>query len=224
MSEFNLDNLKKTWQEQDVQPKYTSTDISQMLTGKSRNYVKFIFWISLAEFILFFFLNIYYIFQSENENSFFNILQKLGVQENAEIKGNFEHLYFGLKIVSLIITAYFVIQFYINYKKIKIQDNLKLLILQIVKFRKTVNVFIFTNIFLLILFTAILTFFIFSIFSSQSIALSHPVLLGFLTGAILTTVLAVGLIWLYYKVVYGIIMKRLGKNLKQLQSIEAENN
>ncbi|MGS0748465.1 hypothetical protein [Halpernia sp. GG3] len=135
---------------------------------------------------------------------------------------SFAHLYIGLKIVSLLITGFFVVQFYLNYKKIKVQDNLKLLILQIVKFRKTVNVFIFTNIALLILFTAVLTVFIFNIFTAQNISLTHPTLIGFIVGLSLTTLFSVGLIWLYYKIVYGIILRRLGQNLAELQKIEEE--
>ena len=222
MSDFNLDDLKKSWQEQDIKPKYAPSEILQMLHKKSRNYVKYILWISTLEFLIFFSLSIFYIFQSEGDNSFLDILKKLGVQETPQLQETFEHLYAGLKLVSLLITGFFVIQFYLNYKKIKVQDNLKLLILQIVKFRKTVNAFIFTNIFLLILFTGILTAFIFRIFSVQNIQLTHPTLIGFIVGLSLTTLFSVGLIWLYYKIVYGIIMRRLGQNLKELQKIEEE--
>lgn len=222
MSDFNLDDLKKSWQEQEVQPKYAISEISQMLHKKSRNYVKYIFWISLAEFLLFFCLGIFYIFQSESDSNFLDILKKLGVQETPELQKSFEHLYLCLKIISLVITAFFVVQFYINYKKIKVQDNLKLLILQIVKFRKTVNVFIFINILLLIVFTGILTAFIFHIFSEQNISLTHPTLIAFIVGLVATTLLSVGLIWLYYKIVYGIIMQKLGQNLDELRKIEEE--
>jgi hypothetical protein len=222
MSDFNLDDLKKYWQEQDIESKYTPSEISQMLHKKSRNYVKYIFWICAAEFFIFFSLNIFYIFHTDNDTNFLDILKKLGVQETTQLQESFAHLYIGLKIVSLLITGFFVVQFYLNYKKIKVQDNLKLLILQIVKFRKTVNAFIFTNIALLILFAGILTVFIFNIFTAQNISLTHPTLIRFIIGLSLTIVFSVGLIWLYYKIVYGIIMRRLGQNLAELQKIEIE--
>ena len=222
MSDFNIDDLKKSWQEQKVEPKYAPSEISQMLHKKSRNYVKYIFWISAAEFFIFFSISVFYIFRAENDTSFLDILKKLGVEETPQLQDSFAKLYVCLKIVSLLITGFFVVQFYLNYKKIKIQDNLKLLILQIVKFRKTVNAFIFTNIALLILFTAVLTAFIFSIFNEQNISLTHPTLIGFIVGISLTTIFSIGLIWLYYKIVYGIIMKRLGRNLAELQKIESE--
>lgn len=53
MPEFDLDNFKKTWQEQPVQEKYDNTEILQMLNKKSRNYVKYIFWISVVELLFF---------------------------------------------------------------------------------------------------------------------------------------------------------------------------
>lgn len=222
MSDFNLDDLKKTWQEQDVQPKYTASEITQMLHKNSRNYVKYIFWISMAEFLIFFCLSIFYIFRSENNSSFFEILKKLGVQESPDLQQAFEHLFVSLKVASLVITAFFVVQFYLNYKKIKVQDNLKLFILQIVKFRKTVNAFIITNIFLLVIFQAVLTLFIFRIFTEQNISLTHPTLIGFIIGISFTTLLSVALVWLYYKIVYGIIMRKLGKNLAELKKVDEE--
>jgi hypothetical protein len=33
-------------------------------------------------------------------------------------------------------------------------------------------------------------------------------------------ILSVVLIWVYYRIVYGIILKKLGKNLEELQKIE----
>ena len=62
MPEFDLDNFKKSWQEQEVQPKYNSTEIEAMLNKSSRNYVKYILWISIAEFLIILCMNIYYTF------------------------------------------------------------------------------------------------------------------------------------------------------------------
>jgi len=45
MPDFDLDNLKKTWQEQEVRPKYDGAQIEAMLNKSSRNYVKYILWI-----------------------------------------------------------------------------------------------------------------------------------------------------------------------------------
>jgi hypothetical protein len=55
----------------------------------------------------------------------------------------------------------------------------------------------------------------------QNIHLENPTIIGFYVGIIIS------LLWncvvlLYYRIVYGIIMRRLGKNLEQLQKIEQE--
>jgi hypothetical protein len=66
MPEFDLDSFKKTWQEQPVQEKYDNNEILQMLNKKSRNYVKYIFWISVFEFLFFTLIGLFYIIQERN--------------------------------------------------------------------------------------------------------------------------------------------------------------
>ncbi|MDH6250725.1 membrane protein implicated in regulation of membrane protease activity [Chryseobacterium sp. H1D6B] len=224
MPEFDLDSFKKTWQEQPVQQKYDNSEILQMLNKKSRNYVKYIFWISVVEFLFFSVMGIFYLMQGEESNSFLKVLEKLGAQKTPEVKHNFATIYLILKVLSLLVTAYFVYKFYQNYRKIKIEEDLKGFIIRIIKFKKTVNAFILISILLLIAFTSIFTAFIFYALNSQSIELNNSTLTGFIIGIVLSTGLSVLLIWLYYRVVYGIIMKRLDKNLKQLKDLDSQEN
>lgn len=223
MPEFDLDDFKKTWQKQPTEPKYDSTDIESMLNKSSRNYVKYILWISIAEFILILGANLYYTILGEESGGLFNILKKFGVQDASSFEDTLTDLYLFLKIVSLALTAVFVVLFYQNYCKINVEANLKKLILQIIKFKKTVQLFILANILLVILFTIVIGIFTFSFLSEENIELSHPAMLGFLLGLTLMMVISVVLIWVYYRIVYGFILKRLGKNLKQLQNIEEGN-
>lgn len=224
MPEFDIDHLKKTWQEQDVPPKYNSTEIESMLNKSSRNYVKYILWISVAEFFVILCMNLYYLFIGNDSKSFINILSKLGVKESADLNANFNHLYLGLKVISLVMTAFFVIQFYRTYIKINVESNLKKLILQIIKFKKTVHLFILVNIGLLILYTITIAIFTFWVLSEQHIELNHPTLIGFYVGIFLMMIISILLIWVYYRLAYGIILKKLEKNLGELQKIEGEQN
>lgn len=224
MPEFDLDSFKKTWQEQPVQQKYDNSEILQMLNRKSRNYVKYIFWISVFEFLFFSVMGVFYLMQGEESNSFLKILEKLGAQKTPEVKHNFTIIYLILKVLSLLLTAYFVYKFYQNYRKIKIEENLKGFIIRIIKFKKTVNAFILISILLLIAFTSIFTAFIFYALNSQSIELNNSTLTGFIIAIVLGTGLSVLLIWLYYRVVYGIIMKKLDKNLQQLKEMDSQEN
>lgn len=222
MPEFDLDSFKKTWQEQPVQQKYGSGEILQMLNRKSRNYVKYIFWISVAEFLCFTLIGLFYIIQGKEPNSFLNILEKLGVRQTREMETAFDTIYLILKIMSLSVTAYFVYRFYRNYKEIRIEENLKKFILKIIQFKKTVNAFILINIVLLVIFTSIFTVFVIYILNTQNIELTNSTLAGFITGIVISTVFTVVMVWLYYRVVYGIIIKKLDRNLTQLKEIDAQ--
>lgn len=222
MPEFDLDSFKKTWQEQPVQEKYDNNEILQMLNRKSRNYVKYIFWISVFEFFFFSVMGIFYFFQGDETNGFLSYLEKLGARKTPEVENNFDNIYLVLKILSLLVTAYFVYKFYQNYRKIRIEENLKGLITRIIKFKKTVNAFILISILLLVAFTSIFTFFIFYSLNSQNIEPKNSDLIVFVVGIILTTGLSALLIWLYYRLVYGIIMKKLDKNLIQLKEIDSQ--
>ena len=223
MPEFDLDSFKKTWQQQPVEPKYDSTEIESMLNKSSRNYVKYILWISIIEFILILGANLYYTFLGEDTADLMSVLAKLGINNSDQFQNTLTQLYLSLKMVSLALTGIFVYLFYQNYRKINIESNLKKLILQIIKFKKTVQLFIVANIALVILFTLILGIFTFTVLAQQNIKLTNPTLIGFITGLVLTMGLSVLLIWIYYRIIYGFILRRLGKNLKQLQNIEEGN-
>ena len=222
MPEFDLDNFKKTWQEQDILPKYDSTEIEAMLNKSSKNYVKYILWISIAEFFVILCMNFYYAFLGNDRNSLMSILSRLGIKNTTSLEVNFTHLYFYLKLVSLLMTAFFVVKFFRNYRKINIESNLKKLILQIINFKKTVNYFILANILLIILFTVVLLVVTLTVLSQQNIHLNSPTLIIFLVGTIVMMGISVVLIWVYYRLVYGIILKRLGKNLEELQRIDEQ--
>jgi len=223
MPEFDLDDFKKTWQQEPVQPKYNTSEIELMLNKSSRNYVKYILWISIVEFILIFGVNLYYTYLGEETADLTNVLGKLGIDNSEDFKNTLTQIYLVLKIVSLSMTAAFIYFFYQNYRKINVESNLKKLILQIIRFKKTVQLFILANIILLIVFSLILGIYIFSVFSQQNIELTNSTMFGFFTGLLVTVGISVVLIWLYYRVVYGFILKRLGRNLDQLRKIEEEN-
>ncbi|WP_185287553.1 beta-carotene 15,15'-monooxygenase [Chryseobacterium lactis] len=224
MPEFDLDSFKKTWQEQPVQPKYDNREILQMLNRKSRNYVKYIFWISVVEFLFFSVSGLFYFFPEEESDSFRKMLERLGAQEAPEIENNFGYAYLTIKVLSLLITAYFVLKFYQNYRKIKIEENLKGLITRIIKFKTTVNAFILISIVLLLIFTFVLISFIFYILNSQNIQPSSSNLTIIIVGIAVSTLLAISMIWFYYRLVYGTIIRKLDKNLKQLKEIDSHEN
>lgn len=221
MADFNIDQLKKSWQEQQVSREYESTDIESMLNRSSRNYVKYIFQISLAEFLFFFFVNVYYFFSGNDVADAVAIIKKLGVMPRDADEKTLVNIYLLLKVTSIILTAYFVVQFYLKYRKIDIESSLKTFILQIIDFKKTVKNFIFANIILLIGSISSLALFTLYLLNSHNISLKKPEVLAYGLGLGISLLIGVGIIWLYYRLVYGILLRRLNYNLEQLQQSDS---
>ncbi|WP_404985248.1 beta-carotene 15,15'-monooxygenase [Chryseobacterium sp. M5] len=224
MPEFDLDSFKKTWQEQPVKPKYDNNEILKMLNNKSRNYMKYIFWISVIEFLFFSVFGVFYLIQNNESDSFLSILEKMGVHRDSQLITKLDNIYLIVKILSLVVTGFFVFKFYQNYRKIRVEEDLKLFIIRIITFKKTVNAFILTNIGLLLILISALIGFTFYILNVQNIEINSSTFTGFIVGIIVSTILCVILIWVYYRLVYGIIMSRLDKNLNQLKEIESQEN
>lgn len=220
MPDFDIESLKKTWQEHRVDEKYDQNEILKMLNRKSRNYVKYIFWISVAEFLVFLAIGLWYVFESEDDSSLIKILQKIGVKKTYQVQMDFEHMYFLMKVLSLLTTAFFVIKFALDYRKIKVEEDLKLLILRIIRFRKTVRQYVAANFVLIFLYIGAMSLFIYKVLTLQHIQLNNPTLMGLIVGMAVAILLSLVLLWAYYRLVYGILTQRLGKNLEQLKEIE----
>lgn len=222
--DFDIDSLKKSWQDQVISDDYNQQEIEVMLNKKSRNYVKYILWISVAEFVIFGIINFIALFSNSFHTDFTNILNKLQIKNQNEVEFSLDKIYNVMKIASLVITGVFVVIFYSNYKKINVESNLKKFIIHIIKFKKTVNLFIFSNILLLFLFIGSFTAFIIFTIKKQNIQIDNPTFWGLITGVIFSLLVCIVLILLYYKIAYGIILKRLSKNLKQLETIDSQKD
>jgi len=220
--DFDIDSLKKTWQDQEIADGYDQNEIESMLNRKSRNYVKYILWISIAEFVIFGLINFLALFSTDFQTDFTSILNKLQIRNQNEVEFSLDRIYYLMKIFSLIITGVFVVIFYFNYKKINVESNLKKFITNIIHFKKTVNLFIFSNIFLLILFIASFISFIVFTINQQNIHLDNPTFWASLMALVFSLLICIILILLYYKLAYGILLKRLSKNLTQLEQIDSE--
>ena len=220
MPDFDLDQYKTSWQQQEVLPKYDSNEILKMLNKKSRNYVKYILWISIVEFFLILAVSLYYSYQGNDGESLIHILEKMQVKMTPEILNTIDVFYNIMKYLSIIIVLFFVIKFYLNYKKINVESNLKKFIQQIIVFKKTVNRFILINILFLLVMTLSMGALVLQIIFQQHIEIDNPTFVGFIVGFLISLLLSVGLVILYYRLVYGIIIKRLSKNLEQLKEIE----
>ncbi|MCO7318534.1 hypothetical protein OKE80_04150 [Riemerella anatipestifer] len=218
MPNFDIDKMKEVWKEQ-PKPTYDNQQIEQMLNRKSRNYVKTIFWISVAEFLIILAFNIYGFCSVKREPALLNVFNKMNIKIGTHLIENYHNIELFIKGASLILTLLFVLLFYYSYQTISIESNLKKFITQIIKFRRIVNAFILAN---LAMFLVIMLGYLVEIIYLayvQNVSFSEPKFLVFLVSYIVSIFLGVGFIWLYYRLIYGIIIKRLNEKLKQLQNL-----
>ncbi|PKH51517.1 hypothetical protein CXF68_12835 [Tenacibaculum sp. Bg11-29] len=202
---MDLDKYKKAW---DNQPKETDTvskvDIYKMAHSKSSSIVKWIFIIGILEFLI---LNSMYLFIDMDETN--KEYEKLGLSE----------FMIYSQVIAYLILLYFLVMFYLNYKNISVTDSTKQLMSKIVKTRKTVKYYVLFN--LLFMFIVAISVSIASVKSQPELNSSQILVFVLITTFILLVLLA--LLWLFYQLLYGILLKKLNKNYKELTKLEELN-
>ena len=211
----NLEILKEQWKSGDRElPKLSYKEIYKMLLKKSSSIVKWIFIISIAE--LLFWLSLYFIIPDSN----LEIMNKMGI-------GDFI-LYSN--IIHFTIFGVFIYYFYTNFKSIKVTDNTKNLMNRILRTRRTVKYFVYYNIGMFIISSIILDIFFYNRseqlydvmdFASQGVPMENFATV-FIISQIVVGILVVGLLMLFYWLVYGLLLRRLRSNYKELKKIDQE--
>jgi hypothetical protein len=207
-----LDLLKKDWNKQQGNyPKLTYDQIYKMIWKRSHSIVKWIFYISLIELLAGTIINI--IFSGDK------------YWEDIE-KNNLEEVITILYIVSYAITFYFIYRFYKNYRRISTTDDAVTLMKNILKTRKTVKFYIGY----VLISTAITVVGMFGymilkhsnkdVESISKYAFDTVDWLKFIGISVLVLSILLGVIWLFYRLLYGILLKRLKKNYVELKKLE----
>jgi len=206
-----LELLRKEWQTREqVFPKFTSKEIYPMLLKKSSSMVKWIFYISIAEMILW---TILYFLVPESSKHF---------QDGMGL----DPVFFWINIVNYVIVFTFIYLFYSNHRKIQSTSSIKELMSNILKTRRTVHYFVYYNIgmaALLLMFVNLYYYYnqdkLAAILRSEEFYATVPpevfIKLNVIAGLIL-----VGFLILFYWLVYGLLLKRLKRNYKELKRIE----
>ncbi len=208
----NLDLLKKDWKKQEKSiPQLSYDEIYKLIWKRSSSIVKWIFFISIIEFGLGAVLNIFIA-----DDEYWAKMEEY----------NLTLFLIVTYVVSYLITFYFIYKFYKNYKAINATDNAAVLMKTILKVRKTVKyyigfilissgfVFIFSMIFILrnhVLSAEEVT---------SDMSFDWKQWLLFIGGTLLALAVILGVIWLIYTLVYGILLRRLHRNYKELKKLE----
>ncbi|WP_425076998.1 hypothetical protein [Psychroserpens sp. S379A] len=209
-----LELLKKDWQNKDKSyPKLSYNEIYNMILRKSSSIVKWIFIISLIEFV--FWLCISFGLKASGFS-----LEVDGIEKNFG--------FIAITIFSYGILAYFFYRFYMNYKTINTTDNAKVLMENILKTRRTVKQYVFFNLLILVIGTAyMMPYALDQNEDSKALietAKANGELLKYYASIALVTVftLAVTIVILlvFYWLIYGILLKRLNRNYHELKKLE----
>ena len=212
-----LDLLKKAWQKNTHSfEQVTETEIYKMIHKRSSSIVKWILIISILEFIFwniisFMCLGDSYIKRKYGED-IFPLVSKINTIYN---------------VISYIVVAIFIYLFYVNYRRISATESTKQLMSDILKTRKTVQLYVWFNILFFVFGTLILLYVEFN-FGAKYAPLMQKIhsdsgymtllrSLGIVLGLMLIIVV---FIWLFYKLIYGILLSKLNKNYKELQKID----
>lgn len=201
-----LDLLKKHWNENQSFPKVSTQEIHKMIHKKSSSIVLWILGISIAEFVLLNILSFFFTSKPINEG--------LG---DAPI---FTFVMNNIDYLSGLISILFIVLFYRNYKKIYVASSTSMLMKQILKTKQSVNYYIYTNIVVFIMaFILIVINFIYHNLDKEVTMRMHLIAFGSL---LLVCAAFLGFVWLYYKLVYGFLIKKLMRNYKELEKIDYE--
>lgn len=213
-----FDDLKSLWQNQAIDTSYDKDQIFKMIHRKSINSVQWLFILSIVEFFVGICMSVWP--WITNTNSYPDeLMNNINVETYQKFE-NFSH--YGLigSLVFISITFYF-------YRKISSKLSVADLIKNIINFRRSVIVFIITW---LVVTISILTPLLLELGTSNYIAL-HPnpnvseIEIQSTAKVVGWTIvgITIGIIILfcafYYGIIYGIFLRRLGKNLKELKKI-----
>ena len=206
-----LDLLKKDWQKSDNSfVQVSETEIYKMIHEKSSSIVKWILIFSVLEVLLWTFLGLF-----SNVNDYLKEINHLELI-----------LYFDIfNYLNYVVIIVFIYLFYKNYVLISTTTSTKKLMQDILKTRMTVQFYVWYNLGMVVV-SCIIAFTIAFVYNpeletiKEKIASNNIAMLITIGLLLLIFILFIGLFWLFYRLVYGILLRRLLTNYKELKKID----
>jgi len=209
-----LDLLKKAWKKDAHSYQEVSEEqIYAMIHKRSSSIVKWILMISIAELVLWTALS----FITVDEN-YLNTLELYHIDTIFQI----------LTVLNYAVLLIFIYFFYKNFKTISSTDTVKKLMSSIIKTRKTVQYYIWYNLSMISI--------IFIIVSVAQVIYDPNInnvlnkieatdsnVIWIIIGLCYFVLFALlfGFFWLFYRLIYGFLMRRLYKNHEELKKIDS---
>jgi len=211
-----LEKYKKTWKNQPEDfNKVSSIEIYKMAQSKSSSIVKWIFIIGVLELAFWLTINLLI------PDRFYKIYEDL----NLEKQVNF---FMILHYMVIVVFLYF---FYKNYKKISVVENTKSLIQRILNIRNTVKYYVYYNLSIVFLSSFIINGVLIND-SDKLVKVMNPNNLSVDLNQLITVtifsqliviLIFIVLLWFFYKLIYGFLLKKLNRNYKELAKLDQNN-
>jgi ABC-type bacteriocin/lantibiotic exporter with double-glycine peptidase domain len=201
-----LEILKKDWKKQESSfQQIGEKEIYGMLHKRSSSIVKWILIISVLEFLFLRLLDLSIFLDDEYSNR---------MKEH--------HIYDFEKFVTVfnfVVLLVFIYYFYRNLKTINSSSSVKKLMQDIINTRKIVKYYVWYNLVLVGITSAIVIYSQF-MYDKNINHLYDKYQLFFILGGFFFVIIILLLFWLFYRLLYGILMRRLQKNYIELKKID----
>ena len=201
-----LEILKKDWKKnENAFDQVTEKEIYGMLHKRSSSIVKWILIISILEFLFLRLLDLSIFLDDEYSNR---------MKEH--------HIYDFEKFVTIfnfVVLLVFIYYFYRNLKAINSSSSVKKLMQDIINTRKIVKYYVWYNLVLVGITSAIVIYSQF-MYDKNINQLYDKYQLFFILGGFFFVIIILLLFWLFYRLLYGILLRRLQKNYNELKKID----
>ena len=214
---MELDNYKTIWKNQpEEKNKLSALEIYKMTQSKSNYIVKWILIIGLLEFVFWFAVN-----YLGTKNGALDPFEKLNLINFID---NFNYFHY-------VVVVLFLLLFYRNFSLITTVDDTKKLMKNILLVRKTVKWYVYYNLINVVIFSVILNILIFNTpdginilsgIENESFNQEHMRSVFIITQIVVIAVMIL-ILWLFYYLLYGILLKKLNKNYKELTKLNEIN-
>lgn len=206
-----LELLKKDWNNGKTEFKsYSDSDIYPMLHKKSSSIVKTLFYISIAELGFWLLASILPYFLSSSFKE--------------KLETSYENpLFLGLSIFSYLVILLFIYLLFKSYKSISTTDSAKRLMESILKTRKVIKYYVAFNLFMIFLSIPLSFYFEYQEnpeFHNQIVEASANQMLVIYLVIVVVGAIFLILLWLFYRLIYGVLLKRLNRNYDELKKLE----
>jgi hypothetical protein len=209
-----LDLLKKDWKKSEQTfRQYNEVDIYKMIHKKSSSIVKWILVVSILELCLWITASLY--------------MKNSGILNEFKTFDYYNFITIS-EIISYSIIGYFIYKFYCNYQKINTSNSVKELINSILKTRKSVQNYVKVVIGFSFLSSIIILLIQFNFDQNMSELSKQAAQSGNEYVFYLVTILMIllflgimlGVLWLFYRIIYGFFLKNLYRNYEELKKMD----